>query len=104
LALGDFELALRGFLGDGAPLSPKSIERLKADWESDYRQWARRDLSDLAIQYVWADGIYVKAGGGGGALTDGRDHGRDSGPSGNARSGGRDRHGRGRQARRPHHP
>src|SRR3970282_534349 len=30
LALGDFELALRGLLGDGAPLSSASIARLKA--------------------------------------------------------------------------
>ncbi len=30
LALGDFELALRGLLGDGAPLSSNSIARLKA--------------------------------------------------------------------------
>ena len=29
LAQGDFELALRGLLGDGAPLSPSSIERLR---------------------------------------------------------------------------
>src|SRR4030066_787678 len=29
LAKGDFELALRGLLGDGAPLSPSSIERLE---------------------------------------------------------------------------
>ncbi len=33
LALGDFELALRGLLGDGAPLSASSIARLKAGWE-----------------------------------------------------------------------
>jgi hypothetical protein len=26
LALGDFELALRGLLGDGAPLSPASLQ------------------------------------------------------------------------------
>src|SRR5206468_3233678 len=62
LALGDFELALRGLLGDGAPLSPKSIERLKSGWETEYRAWAHRDLRPLAIQYLWADGIYVKAG------------------------------------------
>jgi len=30
LSLGDFELALRGLLGEGAPLSPSSIARLKA--------------------------------------------------------------------------
>lgn len=62
LALGDFELALRGLLGDGAPLSPKSIERLKSGWEAEYRAWAHRDLRPLEIQYLWADGIYVKAG------------------------------------------
>ena len=62
LALGDFELALRGLLGDGAPLSPKSIERLKAGWEAEYQAWAQRDLRALEIQYLWADGIYVKAG------------------------------------------
>ena len=30
LALGDFDLALRGLLGDAAPLSPASLARLKA--------------------------------------------------------------------------
>ena len=30
LALGDFELALRGLLGEGAPLSAASLARLKA--------------------------------------------------------------------------
>jgi len=32
LSVGDFELALRGLLGDGAPLSASSIQRLKAKW------------------------------------------------------------------------
>src|SRR5437867_3386204 len=32
LAQGDFDLALRGLLGDGAPLSAPSIGRLKARW------------------------------------------------------------------------
>lgn len=31
LAEGDFELALRGLLGDGAPLSKASIQRLRED-------------------------------------------------------------------------
>jgi putative transposase len=31
LATGDFELALRGLLGDAAPLSASSIQRLKTD-------------------------------------------------------------------------
>ena len=62
LSLGDFDLALRGLLGDAAPLSPSSILRLKQDWQEQYNTWKRRDLSDLDIVYLWADGIYVKAG------------------------------------------
>ena len=33
LAHGDFDLALRGLLGTGAPLSAASIARLKASWQ-----------------------------------------------------------------------
>jgi putative transposase len=62
LSLGDFDLALRGLLGDAAPLSPSSILRLKAEWQEQYNGWKRRDLSELEIVYLWADGIYVKAG------------------------------------------
>ena len=62
LALGDFELALRGLLGDGAPLSASSIARLKAQWELDYQAWRSRSLAELDIVYCWADGLYVKAG------------------------------------------
>ncbi|HXH12610.1 MAG TPA: transposase [Alphaproteobacteria bacterium] len=32
LAHGDFELALRGLLGEGAPLSAAYLQRLKAQW------------------------------------------------------------------------
>ena len=62
LAKGDFNLALRGLLGDGAPLSSSSIERLKAKWQHEYGEWKRRDLSGIEVVYQWADGIYVKAG------------------------------------------
>jgi transposase-like protein len=62
LALGDFELALRGLLGDGAPLSASAIARLKATWQAQYAAWQQRDLSDVTLVYLWADGIYVKAG------------------------------------------
>lgn len=62
LAKGDFELALRGLLGDGAPLSPASIQRLKAKWEAEYEAWSTEALSGLEPVYLWADGIYVKAG------------------------------------------
>ena len=62
LSLGDFELALRGLLGAGAPLSASSIARLKATWQIEYERWNARDLSDRELVYVWADGVYVKAG------------------------------------------
>ena len=62
LAQGDFELALRGLLGDGAPLSPSSIERLRGKWQLEYETWRRRRLDNLALVYAWADGLYVKAG------------------------------------------
>jgi putative transposase len=62
LALGDFDLALRGLLGDAAPLSPTSLARLKAQWQLEYEAWKRRRLDALEVVYVWADGLYVKAG------------------------------------------
>lgn len=62
LALGDFELALRGLLGDGAPLSASSIARLRQSWSGEYDAWCARRLDDRELVYVWADGIYVKAG------------------------------------------
>lgn len=36
MAQGDFELALRGLLGEGEPLSASSIQRLKAKWQVEY--------------------------------------------------------------------
>lgn len=62
LAMGDFELALRGLLGDGAPLSTASIARLKAQWQLEFQEWRNRSLTELDIVYCWADGLYVKAG------------------------------------------
>jgi transposase-like protein len=62
LAHGDFDLALRGLLGAGAPLSAASIARLKASWQGEYATWKRRRLDTLEPVYIWADGVYVKAG------------------------------------------
>ena len=62
LAKGDFDLALRGLLGEGAPLSASSIERLKLKWQREYEEWKQQDISKLEVVYQWADGIYVKAG------------------------------------------
>jgi len=61
LATGDFQDALRGVLGEGAPLSGSTIVRLKAQWEEEYRQWKKRKLQEQYL-YVWADGVYPKAG------------------------------------------
>jgi putative transposase len=62
LASGDFELALRGLLGEGAPLSASSLQRLKEKWEEEYEQWKREAIEEEGWAYLWADGIYVKAG------------------------------------------
>ena len=62
LAQGDFDLALRGLLGEAAPLSTPSIARLKASWHAEYASWTRRRLDELEPVYVWADGIHVEAG------------------------------------------
>jgi len=62
LASGDFELALRGLLGEGAPLSASSLARLKGAWQAEYEGWKGADLAELELVYWWADGLYVKAG------------------------------------------
>jgi putative transposase len=62
LAQGDFELALRGLLGEGAPLSSSSVARLKEGWQEQYRSWKAQPLSGSQVIYLWVDGIYVKAG------------------------------------------
>jgi putative transposase len=62
LAQRDFEWALRGLLGEGAPLSPSSIERLRGKWVAEFTAWSQRSLRGLEPVYLWADGIYVKAG------------------------------------------
>ena len=62
LAEGDFELAMRGLLGEGAPLSKSSIRRLRAGWTAEFEEWSQRRLEGREVVYVWADGIHVKAG------------------------------------------
>ena len=62
LATGDFEMALRGFLGDGASLSPASVVRLKEKWEGEYENWRKRSLKGTKYAYLWCDGVYPKAG------------------------------------------
>jgi transposase-like protein len=62
LAQGDFDLALRGLLGEHAPLSASSVARLKEKWQGEYESWATRRLDELEVVYLWVDGVYVKAG------------------------------------------
>ena len=62
LAERDFDLALRGLLGEAAPLSASSIARLKASWQLEYDAWRQRSLEGARVVYLWVDGIYVKAG------------------------------------------
>lgn len=62
LAEGDFDLALRGLFGEKAPLSGATVARLKEKWLAEWEAWQSRSLEDLEVVYVWADGLYVKAG------------------------------------------
>jgi putative transposase len=59
ISTGDFLETLKHLLGPEAPgLSAATISRLKQDWEQDYQDWTRRDLSQKRYVYVWADGVY----------------------------------------------
>ncbi len=62
LAEGDFDLALRGLLGEDAPVSASTVARLKEKWHAELAEWHQRPLDDLEVVYVWVDGVYVKAG------------------------------------------
>jgi len=62
LAQGDFDLALRGLLGEEAPISASTVARLKERWHAEREEWKRRSLDDLEVVYMWVDGVYVKAG------------------------------------------
>jgi putative transposase len=62
LAQGDFDLALRGLLGEEAPISASTVARLKESWQGELAQWKERSLAGLEVVYLWVDGVYVKAG------------------------------------------
>ena len=62
LSEGDFDLALRGLLGEDAPVSASTVARLKSKWNNELAQWRSRPLDDLEVVYMWVDGVYVKAG------------------------------------------
>lgn len=62
LATRDFEPALRALVGEDAPLSPSSVSRLNKQFKEEYIRWKTRRLDDLEMIYLWADGVYLKAG------------------------------------------
>ena len=62
LSEGDFGLALRGLLGEEAPISASTVARLKERWNAELAAWRARPLEDLEVVYMWVDGVYVKAG------------------------------------------
>jgi len=62
LALGDFDLALRGLLGEEAAVSASTVARLKDRWQGEWEQWKERSLDGLEVVFLWVDGVYVKAG------------------------------------------
>jgi len=58
VSTGDFTETLKHLLGpDALGLSSTTISRLKQNWEEDYQNWSRRDLSGKRYVYVW-DGTY----------------------------------------------
>ena len=59
---GNFDLALRRLLGEDAPISASTVARLKTRREAEQAEWNAMDLSDLEVVYMWADGVYVRAG------------------------------------------
>jgi transposase-like protein len=62
LSLGDLDLALRGLLGEQAPLSASTLARLKESWLEEFRNWKAQSLRSCEVVYLWVDGVYVKAG------------------------------------------
>ena len=59
ISTNDFGTALSAILGEGAKgLSATNIVRLKQSWETDYKDWENRDLSNKNYAYFWVDGIY----------------------------------------------
>jgi putative transposase len=59
LSTGDFREALPVLLGEeAAGLSPTTITRLTAQWETEYTAFRQRDLSDRDYVYIWVDGVH----------------------------------------------
>jgi len=62
LATRDFEPTPRLLVGQDAPLSASTISRLTAQFRKEYEAFDRQDWSGTRFVYIWADGVYLKAG------------------------------------------
>jgi putative transposase len=61
LSTGDFQAALPVLLGkDAAGLSPTTITRLTASWDTEYQAWRTRRLAEADYVYVWVDGVHFR--------------------------------------------
>ena len=59
ISTGDFTEALEAILGkEVIGFSAENIVRMKQIWETDYKKWITRDLSQTRYVYWWVDGIY----------------------------------------------
>lgn len=59
VSTGDFSEALAALLGQDAPgLSASTVVRLKQVWETDFKEWNRRSLTDKRYVYIWVDGSH----------------------------------------------
>ena len=63
LSTGDFEPVFRELVGETTALSANAIVRLKSSWEDEYRVWRGSRLDSCGYAYIWADGVYLGAGG-----------------------------------------
>src|SRR5207244_11150141 len=41
-------------------LSPTTVTRLTASWETEYQAWRRRSLAETDYVYVWVDGVHFR--------------------------------------------
>ena len=61
LSTGDFQAALPVLLGkEAAGLSPTTITRLTASWDTEYQAWRTRRLAEADYVYVWVDGVHFR--------------------------------------------
>lgn len=63
LSTGDFKPVFRELVGETTAFSANAIVRLKSRWEDEYREWRTSHLDSYRHAYIWADGVYLGAGG-----------------------------------------